>query len=313
MRKYGFGVDIGGTTIKMGLFRVDGTLIDKWEVDTRKEEDGKYILSDIAKAIKDKMKEKEIHRNDVIGVGVGVPGPVDDDGTVLKCVNLGWGIFNVEETLSELIDIPVKAGNDANVAALGEMWQGGGKGHKNVVMVTLGTGVGGGIIIDGKVISGTHGAGGEIGHIKVAKDKTAVCGCGKTGCLEQYASANGIVKQAKKLLSKDDRPSSLRNLDEITSKAIFDEAKEGDKLANELVEALGEKLGGTLAVVSCVCDPEVFVIGGGVSKAGMILINVIQKYFVEKAFHACEGTKFELAKLGNDAGIYGGVRLVLDI
>lgn len=313
MRKYGFGVDIGGTTIKMGLFRTDGTLIDKWEVDTRKDENGKYILGDIAKAIKGKMKEKEIHRNDVVGVGLGVPGPVADDGTVLKCVNLGWGIFNVEETLSELIDLPVKAGNDANIAALGEMWQGGGKGHKNVVMVTLGTGVGGGIIIDGKVISGTHGAGGEIGHIKVAKDETAVCGCGKTGCLEQYASANGIVKQAKKLLSKDDRPSSLRNLDEITSKAIFDEAKQGDKIANELVEALGEKLGNALATVSCVCDPEVFVIGGGVSKAGMILINVIQKYFVEKAFHACEGTKFELAKLGNDAGIYGGVRLVLDI
>lgn len=313
MRKYGFGVDIGGTTIKMGLFRIDGTLLDKWEVDTRKDEDGKYILGDIAKAIKNKMKEKEIHRNDVVGVGLGVPGPVADDGTVLKCVNLGWGIFNVEETLSELIDLPVKAGNDANVAALGEMWQGGGKGHKNVVMVTLGTGVGGGIIIDGNVISGTHGAGGEIGHIKVAKDKTAVCGCGKTGCLEQYASANGIVKQAKKFLSKDDRPSSLRKLDEITSKAIFDEAKEGDKIANELVEALGEKLGGALATVSCVCDPEVFVIGGGVSKAGMILINVIQKYFVEKAFHACEETKFELAKLGNDAGIYGGVRLVLDI
>ncbi|WP_459478464.1 ROK family glucokinase [Clostridium saccharoperbutylacetonicum] len=313
MRNYGFGIDIGGTTIKMGLFKVDGSLIEKWEVDTRREENGKYILIDIAKEINDKLEEKGIQKNDVIGVGLGVPGPVGSDGTVLKCVNLGWGIFNVEETLSELIDLPVKAGNDANVAALGEMWQGGGKGYKNVVMVTLGTGVGGGIIIDGNIISGTNGAGGEIGHIKVVKNETETCGCGKKGCLEQYASATGIVKEAKKLLNSKERPSLLRNYSEITAKLIFDAAKEGDELANILVEDLGEKLGGTLASVSCVCDPEVFVIGGGVSKAGMILINDIRKHFIEKAFHACEGTKFELAKLGNDAGIYGGVKLVLDI
>lgn len=313
MRNYGFGIDIGGTTIKMGLFRTDGTLVEKWEVDTRKDENGKHILADIAKEIKAKMKEKQIHRNDVVGVGLGVPGPVTGDGTVLKCVNLGWGIFNVEETLSEMIDIPVKAGNDANIAALGEMWQGGGKGYKNVVMVTLGTGVGGGIIINGNIISGTHGAGGEIGHIKVVENETAVCGCGKTGCLEQYASASGIVREAKKLLSSDNSPSVLRNCSEVTSKAIFDAAKDGDKLANKLVEDLGEKLGHALATIACVCDPEVFVIGGGVSKAGMILINVIQKNFLQNAFHACEETKFELATLGNDAGIYGGVKLVLSI
>ncbi|MCR3759532.1 ROK family glucokinase [Clostridium felsineum] len=313
MRTYGFGIDIGGTTVKMGLFKVDGTLLDKWEIPTRKDENGKHILKDIAEAIKGKMKEKTIHRNDVIGVGVGVPGPVSGDGTVLKCVNLGWGVFNVEETLSKLIDLPVKAGNDANIAALGEMWQGGGKGYKNVVMVTLGTGVGGGIIINGNIIAGTNGAGGEIGHIKVEENETAVCGCGKTGCLEQYASANGIVREGKKLLQSVDTPSSLRDLSEVTSKDIFDAAKKGDKLACELVEALGKKLGHALATVACVSDPEVFVIGGGVSKAGDILIDVIRKNFIEKAFHACENTKFELAKLGNDAGIYGGVKLALNI
>ncbi len=179
-------------------------------------------------------------------------------------------------------------------------------------MVTLGTGVGGGIIINGNVISGTNGAGGEIGHIKVVKNETDTCGCGKTGCLEQYASATGVVKEAKKLLGSDSSVSILRNLEVITAKDIFDAAKEGDELANKLVEDLGEKLGGALSSISCICDPEVFVIGGGVSKAGMILINVIRKHFIEKAFHACEGTKFEIAKLGNDAGIYGGVRLLLD-
>jgi glucokinase len=313
MRKYGFGIDIGGTTVKMGLFKVDGILLEKWEVETRKEEKGKYILSDIADEIQKKMQEKGIDKNDVIGIGVGVPGPVSADGTVLKCVNLGWDVFNVEETLGEMTDLPVKAGNDANVAALGEMWQGGGKGCRNVVMVTLGTGVGGGIIINGNVVSGTHGAGGEIGHIKVVKDETEACGCGKTGCLEQYASANGLVRQAEKLLNSGSSPSSLRNCMELTAKAIFDAAKEGDQLAVRMVEDLGEKLGGALANVSCVCDPEAIVIGGGVSKAGMVLVNVIQKYFIEKAFHACEGTKFELAKLGNDAGIYGGVKLVLNV
>jgi glucokinase len=313
MRNYGFGIDIGGTTIKMGLFKVDGTLLEKWEVDTRKEENGKHILDDIAKEIKDKLKEKIIHKNDVVGVGIGVPGPVTSDGTVLKCINLGWGIFNAEETLSEMIDLPVKAGNDANVAALGEMWQGGGKGYKNVVMVTLGTGVGGGIIINGNIISGTNGAGGEIGHIKVVKNEIETCGYGKTGCLEQYASATGIVKEAQKLLKSKNRPSALRDSSEITAKLIFDAAKEGDELASKLVEDLGEKLGSALATVSCICDPEVFVIGGGVSKAGMILVNAVRKYFIEKAFHACESTKFELANLGNDAGIYGGVRLVLNI
>ncbi|MBU3101137.1 MULTISPECIES: ROK family glucokinase [Clostridium] len=313
MREYGFGVDIGGTAIKIGLFKVDGTLLEKWEIDTNRKKNGKYILEDISMEIENKLKQKKIDKNSVVGVGIGVPGPVSCDGTVLKCVNLGWDIFNVEETLSKMIDLPVKAGNDANVAALGEMWQGGGKGYKSLIMVTLGTGVGGGIIIDGKIISGIHGAGGEIGHIKVVENETEVCGCGKTGCLEQYASANGIVKESQKLLENDSSPSILRNHSKITAKEIFDAAREGDELASKLVEDLGEKLGNTLANVSCVCDPEIFVIGGGLSKAGEILLNVIQKHFIKKAFHASERTKFELATLGNYAGIYGGVKLVFDI
>ena len=311
MAEYGFGVDIGGTTVKMGLFSVDGTLLDNWEIPTRKDDGGMYILPDIAEAIKKKMKEKKIEKSNCAGVGMGVPGPIKEDGTVLKCVNLGWGIFNVADELSNMIDMPVKVGNDANMAAIGEMWQGGGKGYKNQVMVTLGTGVGGGIIIDGKVISGTNGAGGEIGHIKIKHDETDVCGCGKTGCLEQYASATGIVKAAKKALNNTDRPSRLREVQYISAKEVFDAAKAGDDMAIDLVDDLGANLGLALAHIACVVDPEVFVIGGGVSKAGDILIETVKKHFEENAFHACRGTKFELATLGNDAGIYGAAALIL--
>ena len=310
MGKYGFGIDIGGTTIKMGLFKEDGTLSEKWEIITRKNDNGKYILSDIAAEIENKLKEKDLNKESIVGVGIGVPGPVGSDGTVFKCVNLGWDIFNVENALGEMIGLPVRAGNDANVAALGEMWQGGGKGYKNVVMVTLGTGVGGGIIIDGNILSGKYGAGGEIGHIKVSRDETNACGCGKYGCLEQYASATGLVNEAYKLLKKSEKASLLRNSDEITAKVIFDLAKKGDTLSSELCEEFGEKLGGALANISCVCDPEVFVIGGGVSKAGSMLLDIIKKHYIKNAFHASEGTVFELASLGNDAGMYGAVKLV---
>ena len=306
MAKYVFGVDIGGTTVKIGIFTDDGKLLDKWEIPTRTDEGGMYILSDIAESVEDRRVEMGIEKKDVLGVGMGVPGPVRADGTVLRCVNLGWGIFNVEEELSKLTGYVVKAGNDANMAALGEMWQGGGKGHRNIVMVTLGTGVGGGIIINGKMISGVNGAGGEIGHICVNDSETGKCGCGNTGCLEQYTSATGIVRSANILLNTTDKPSKLRTVQYISAKEIFDAAKDGDELAASLVENHGKVLGKALAQIACVVDPEIFVIGGGVSRAGDILIDTTKKYFLEYAFHACRTTQFALATLGNDAGIYGG-------
>ena len=311
MKTYGFGVDIGGTTVKLGLFRTDGTLLDKWEIPTRTEDDGAHILPDVAEAIKGKIAEKAIDPSDVQGVGVGVPGPVTPEGIVRKCVNLGWGVFNVEDTLSELTGYPVKAGNDANVAALGEMWQGAGKGSENIVMVTLGTGVGGGVIIGGHVVAGATGAGGEIGHIPVNAQETETCGCGKTGCLEQYASATGVVRLTKRALAASDQPSSLRSLTEVTAKDTFDAAKAGDALALEVIEQFGEILGRALAAIACVINPEVFVIGGGVSKAGTIITDVVAKYYVPNAFHACREAQFKLAELGNDAGIYGCVRMIL--
>lgn len=312
MKKYGFGVDVGGTTIKMGFFETSGKLIDKWEIKTDTSNGGENILSDIAKAIGNKLAQEGISKNDVQGVGVGVPGPVNSKGIVLKCVNLGWGVFNVEEELASLTGLKVKAGNDANVAALGEMWQGAGKGSEDMVMVTLGTGVGGGIIVDGKVIAGANGAGGEIGHITVNNDEIEACNCGQYGCLEQYTSATGIVRMAKRKLAKTDEETSLRAVEELSAKTIFDEAKKGDKIAGELVEELGKILGGTLSNIAAVTNPEVIVIGGGVSKAGQILIDTIHKHFTESVFHACKDTRFVLAGLGNDAGMYGCVKMLLD-
>lgn len=311
MDKLCFGIDIGGTTVKLGLFTSEGELLDKWEIQTRKENSGEYILKDVAESIKNKIKEKSIDNSQIVGLGLGVPGPVTEDGTIIEGVNLGWGIFNVANTMKNLTGFDTKVGNDANVAALGEMWQGGGKGYKNLVMVTLGTGVGGGVILNSEILTGSNGAAGELGHIRVNYEEKEICGCGKTGCLEQYASASGIVKEAKRLLENSKEPSVLRSEKEITAKAIFDAAKDGDTLAVSLVEQLGWYLGIALSHVSAVVDPQVFVIGGGVSKAGNILTEVIKKYYEENVMLALKNKVFVLAELGNDAGIYGSAKLIL--
>lgn len=313
MKSYAFGVDIGGTTIKLGFFTTAGGLLESWEIPTRTEADGSYILSDITEAVNRFLEEKKISKQDVEGVGVGVPGPVGPDGTVFKCVNLGWGVVNVERRLTELTGLKAKAGNDANVAALGELWQGGGKGYQDIVMVTLGTGVGGGVILGGKILAGVNGAAGEIGHIPMYDDDPETCGCGKRGCLEQYASANGVVRIAGRWLeAHPDTASSLRGMERYTSKEIFDEARRGDAAAAEIVEEAGRLLGKAMASIACVVDPEAFVIGGGMAKAGEILLDVIRKYYRRYAFHASREAEFKLALLGNSAGIYGGVRMVLE-
>lgn len=310
MSKRIFGVDLGGTTVKLGLFDPDGNVLEKWEITTRKEDSGKLILPDIAEAIKGKMQEKSIAKEDVIGVGIGVPGPVDSDGVIYKAANLGWGVFSIKEELTGLLDgIRVEAGNDANVAALGEMWRGGGQGYDNMVAVTLGTGVGGGIIVDGKILTGAKGAGGEIGHILVEEHETEVCGCGKTGCLEQYASATGVVRLANRRLAKDDKESVLRGK-KISAKDVWDAVKAGDELAVEVAEQFGEYLGKGLAAVACVVNPDIFVIGGGVSKAGDVLMDYMVEPYKKYVFHGSRETKFALATLGNDAGIYGAAKLV---
>lgn len=309
--QYVFGVDVGGTTVKLGLFDQNGTVIDKWEIPTRTENNGKNILPDIAASIQAKMTEKSLTKGDVAGVGVGVPGPVDGNGIVHRAVNLGWAEVDLKKELTALLGgMLVKGGNDANVAALGEMWKGGGQGHKNLVAVTLGTGVGGGIIVNGEIMTGATGAGGEIGHIHVEDHETEACGCGNYGCLEEYASATGITRLANRALKASDKDSVLRS-GEVSAKTVFDAVKAGDELAIEVARQFGDYLGKGLGVIAGIINPEIFVIGGGVSKAGEVLFDYIRPSFEKTAFHGSRDAIFALATLGNDAGIYGAAKMVL--
>lgn len=314
MAKYIYGIDIGGTTVKMGLFDEKGDMLEKWEIVTRKENNGENILHDIVKSIKEKNSEKSIETDDILGIGMGAPGPITEDGRVLKCANLGWGIFSVADEMSKLTGVKkVKVGNDANVAALGEQWRGGGRGFDNIVMVTLGTGVGGGIIMNGKILTGENGAAGEIGHITVNPKETLTCGCGCKGCLEQYSSATGVIRLAKERLEASDKPSELRKFadDQIGGKEVFDAYKAGDELAAEAVDEFAAYLGMGLGNVASVVDTQAFVIGGGLSKNGPIVIELIKKQYEKNVMFALKNTEFRLAELGNDAGMYGAVRMVI--
>ena len=244
---------------------------------------------------------------------MGVPGPITEDGRVLKCANLGWGIFSVADELRKLTGVEkIKVGNDANVAALGEQWRGGGRGFESIVMVTLGTGVGGGIILNGKILTGSNGAAGEIGHLLVNPHETRTCGCGKKGCLEQYSSATGITRMSKEKLEQTDTPSELRQYDHpITGLELFKAYKNNDTLAKEIVDTFSSYLGKGLSHVAAVVDPQAFVIGGGVSKNGQIVLDVVQEKYEQDVMFALKGKEFRLAELGNDAGMYGAVRMVL--
>ena len=310
--KFGFGVDIGGTTVKIAFFDEQGTMLTKWEIPTVTADGGKQILPDIAASIRQYVEKESINPADIIGVGVGVPGPVNSKGLVNKCVNVGWGVFNIHEDLGNLVGFPVKAGNDANVAALGEFWKGGGKGCDNMIFVTLGTGVGGGIVVEGQLLHGAHGAGGEIGHLVLNRDETEPCGCGKLGCVEQYCSATGIVRMAKKALAAYEGTSKLSACEPLTCKDIFDCGKAGDELAVKVLNQYFAYLGEFLGNICNVVNPEAVVLGGGVSKAGQMLLDGTRPYFDKAVFHAARGVRFELASLGNDAGAYGAFKLALD-
>lgn len=314
MGKKCIGIDVGGTAVKIGLFEDTGEILRKWEIVTRSEDRGAHILDDAAGSIRRTLKDEGIAMTDIRGAGLGVPGPVTADGHVPRCVNLGWGSCCPGQQMSRLLDgIPVKCGNDANVAALGEMWQGGGRGYKDLVMITLGTGVGGGVVINEKIVAGRHGIGGEIGHMHVRESETERCNCGGMGCLEQTASATGIVREAGKFLAASDRPSLLRETEgALTAKDVLDAAKAGDKIALEVMDIVCHYLGIALAAAAQIVDPEIFVIGGGVSKAGPFLIDLIREHYEKNLTLSVDRPLIGQAKLGNDAGIYGCARLVLD-
>ena len=307
MSSYIFGVDIGGTTVKLGLFSGTGDLLEKWEIPTNIQDNGTHILPDVVCSISDKMAQKGIITEQVTGIGFGFPGPVTPDGVVTHCDNLNLGCLDVKASMAQLMPgiSKIAVENDANVAALGELRQGGGRGYNSAVMFTLGTGVGGGVVLDGSIFSGINGAAGEVGHITVELDETEPCGCGKCGCLEQYASANGIVRLARRMLAACDTPSRLREMDTFTAKEICDLAREGEEMSSAILDRCGKYLGLAMSYVSCTVDPQVYIVGGGMSRAGSILTDAIQKYYRQFAYYPSMETPIVLAKLGNDAGICG--------
>ena len=308
--KYLLGIDIGGTTVKIGLVSYEGNIIEKFEIPTNTENSGSSILSDIKDAIYSFLGKKEIDRTLVTGIGFGVPGPVVNN-VIYKCTNLGWGIVDIVESFGSMLDWNpvIAATNDANAAALGEMHYCVDSNVNSSVLMTLGTGVGGGIILNKKVLNGAHGGAGELGHMQVDKVHNYKCNCGGVGCLETVASATGVVRLAKEYLPNSN--SVLKNIefDMISAKDVFDAAKNGDELAMKVVKEVGEYIGIAAAFISTVVDPDVFIIGGGVSKAGPILTDVIEGNFRKHAFHVSRNIPFVLAKLGNDAGMVGAALL----
>ncbi len=309
--EYCFGVDIGGTTIKMGLFSREGGLLQKWEIPTKKGTNPKPLLGDIAEEMEKCLSQNGIKKDEIAGVGMAAPGPVNEDGLLRGAVNIGWGDVFLGEEAEKIMGIsPVFIGNDASFAALGEYTFGAGKDASSLIMITLGTGVGGGVVLNGQILMGKTGTAGEIGHTTINPFETLSCNCGKKGCLEQYASATGMVRMAEKFLMESDKPSTLRQFDKITAKELWDQAKKGDEMALDIAKYVSRLLGMAIANACYIVDPEMIVIGGGVSKAGQFLLEMIQRAYAENVFPHCRDKKFALAKLHNDAGIHGAAAMV---
>ncbi|MFF2456598.1 ROK family glucokinase [Peribacillus simplex] len=316
MEKWLMGVDLGGTTTKLALINLYGEIIHKWEIGTDISEKGKFITINIAKAIDAKLAELNEPKSKIVGIGMGAPGPVKFvNGSIYEAVNLGWKDYPLKDLMEVETSLPAVIDNDANMAALGEMWKGAGNGAKDLVCVTLGTGVGGGIIHNGQIVHGTSGAAGEIGHITVVTDGGSPCNCGKTGCLETVASATGIVRMALEALNNADEQSMLQQKVEegnaVTSKLLFQCAAAGDPLSKAVVNKVANYLGLALSHVGNVMNPDKIVIGGGVSQAGDILLDPVRSAFGKYAFkRVSKSTKICLATLGNDAGVIGAAWLI---
>ncbi len=309
------GVDIGGTTIKMAFIDTYGEIKQKWEIPTNCQDEGKQITTDISKSIFNKLDELEEPKEKLAGIGVGAPGFINmDTGLIYRAVNIGWTNFPLKDRLEVDTGLPVVVDNDANLAALGEMWCGAGDGAKNLLAVTLGTGVGGGLIANGNILHGVNGMAGEIGHITSIATGGAACNCGKTGCLETIASATGIARLAKEAIEKntDSELAAVFNREgTLTAKDVFDAAKNNDRLALNVIDEISFHLGIAIANLANATNPEKIVLGGGVSKAGELLLSYVRKHFDAYALpRVAEGAEITIATLGNDAGVIGGVWLI---
>lgn len=303
-----FGFDIGGTTTKAGLFSEEGSLVHSWSFPTRTEESGAHVLPDLAGQIRIACETYSLTPADVLGIGVAVPGPVLPGGIVNGLVNIGWGVVPAKEMLEELTGItPVCVLNDADAAVLGESRKGSAAGKHNVAMLTLGTGVGGGILVNGELVSGAFGAAGEVGHMVVDPRETIPCSCGNCGCLEQYASATGMTAAWSRALQEKGQTVP----DDSSAEALFAAAADGDPVAAGIIAKSAEMLGIALANVAAVTDPELFVIGGGVAEAGEALFTPTRASYRAHAFHPSKETDIVPASLGNNAGVYGAAYAVL--
>ena len=313
MDKYLIGIDLGGMSVKLGLFEPNGERVETWSIPTNKEDEGSHVLPEIAASIRDMLSRRELSLQDIHGVGMGVPGAVTREGMVNRCVNVGWGPIDAQRILKEALGQleHVRVANDANVAALGEFWQGAGVDARDLCMITLGTGVGGGIILDGRIVDGCFGAAGEIGHILVNPEEVRACNCGKHGCLEQYAAAPGFVRRSIEALEECGCESVLRGRKDLEARDIFDAAKAGDEFALECVDSCSKMIARAMVSVSAVVDPSLFLLGGGMSLAGEILLDHVRKHFQHDAFHASRAADIRLAALGSDAGIVGAAKLTL--
>lgn len=312
------GIDLGGTSCKFALVTVDGQILHQWAIPTRIEDKGQHIVPDMIQSIKEEFSRKNFDLGKVIGIGMGSPGQIDrKNRTVIGAYNLNWQELQLlGQQFEEAFHLPFFMDNDANVAALGERWLGAGNQSDNMIFVTLGTGVGSGLVTDGHLLHGVRGSAGEAGHITVERDKAFACTCGKKGCLETVASATGIVNLAKRALQETSAsfadPHLLACGNDFTAKDIFDAAKSGDRLAEEVIDQFADYLGLALSHLANTLNPEIVVIGGGVSKAGNYLLEKLKPAYEKNLFpQVLESSTLKLAQLGNDAGVIGAAALVL--
>ncbi|HEL2245815.1 TPA: ROK family glucokinase [Streptococcus suis] len=318
MSKKIIGIDLGGTSVKLAILTTEGEIQEKWSIKTNILDDGSHIVPDIIDSIKQRFETHGLTKDDFLGVGMGSPGVVDSEaGTVIGAYNLNWKTLQlVKDQFESALGLPFFIDNDANVAALGEQWVGAGNNNPNVVFMTLGTGVGGGVIAAGNLIRGVKGAGGELGHITVDFDEPFACTCGKKGCLETVASATGIVNLSRRYADQYAGDAKLKQMiddgQDVTAKDVFDLAKKGDDLALIVYRHFSEYLGVACANIAAVLNPAYIVLGGGVSAAGEFLLDGVRKVFAENSFPQIkESTQIVLATRGNDAGVLGAASLVL--